>query len=475
MIEKEKVTKSLEKEVRIVDTNKNISDGQIKCPKCGATEITQNKKTSKLRCHFCRHEFDEEKFKKAENDLQNLTGRVIGKGASNIKSDTNDMVTLKCDSCAAEVVIDTNEAAQARCHWCRNTLSINKQIENGAIPDMLLPFKIQKEEAQKEIEKFVSERSFFAYPKFKEEFNLENVMGVYLPYMVVDLNLSAALSGNGEILIRKYRVRTRNSSVTYYDADAYKISRKFDLTVENLTIISNSAKINFSDSNKTNNIINAIKPFDTEESVQWNPNYLKGYASEKRDTDISQLEKTMTDKAKDITRFKANDTIKKYDRGVVWNIEDVNIKGEQWKAAYLPIWLYSYQQVKSDGKKVLHYVAANARTNKVMGSVPVHQPRLLFVSFIIEVIGFILMILTLGTIEEFALIFLIGGPVFYGAIYSKYRNKDARYEHETKTKSTMENLVSSDQLLERRKRMRNPNIRGMNNTKVSNSQTKIKW
>ena len=293
--------------------------------------------------------------------------------------------------------------------------------------------------------------------------------------MVVDLNLSASLSGNGEILIRQYTLRTRNSSITYYDADAYKVSRKFDLLVENLTIISNSAKINFSDSNKTNNIINAIKPFDTEESVRWNPNYLKGYASEKRDTDIEELEKTMKDKAKDIARFKANDTLKKYNRGVSWNSEEIDIKGEQWKAAYLPIWLYSYQQVKSDGKKVLHYVAANARTNKVMGSVPVHQPRLLLVSFIVEVIGFILMILTLGMIEEFALLFLIGGPVFYGVIYSKYRNKSARYEHETKTKSTMENLVSSDQLIGRRTRLTNPSIRGANNTKVSNDQRKIKW
>lgn len=85
---------------------------------------------------------------------------VIGSGAQNIVADTKDMITLKCSSCGAEVVIDTASVTQARCHWCRNTLSLNQQIPNGAVPDTVLPFSVTKADAKAAIEKFVGKRKF---------------------------------------------------------------------------------------------------------------------------------------------------------------------------------------------------------------------------------------------------------------------------------------------------------------------------
>ena len=49
---------------------------------------------------------------------------------------------------SVKVVVDTATSAQARCHWCRNTLSVNQQIPNGAIPDVVLPFNLTKSEAK---------------------------------------------------------------------------------------------------------------------------------------------------------------------------------------------------------------------------------------------------------------------------------------------------------------------------------------
>ena len=36
----------------------SVGNGQVKCPKCGATDISLNVKTGKLRCNYCRHEFE---------------------------------------------------------------------------------------------------------------------------------------------------------------------------------------------------------------------------------------------------------------------------------------------------------------------------------------------------------------------------------------------------------------------------------
>ena len=115
-------------------------DGQTKCPQCGATDISVNAKKGVLRCNYCRHEFKPEAAAGMNGDITKLQGVWVGKGASDIQKgeQSKEMMTLKCTSCGAEVVIDTKEATQARCHWCRNMLSIQNQIPNGAVPDAVL-------------------------------------------------------------------------------------------------------------------------------------------------------------------------------------------------------------------------------------------------------------------------------------------------------------------------------------------------
>ena len=136
------------KEVKIIKTDEGSKDGQNKCPKCGATDISLSPKTGKLRCNFCRHQFEPVKLDFMETDISKLKGEIIGSGASNIEADTKDIITLKCTSCGAEVVVDTASSTSARCHWCRNTLSINEQIPNGAVPDTVLPFQVEKKDAK---------------------------------------------------------------------------------------------------------------------------------------------------------------------------------------------------------------------------------------------------------------------------------------------------------------------------------------
>ncbi|WP_278259288.1 hypothetical protein [Nocardioides convexus] len=62
----------------------------------------------------------------------------------------------------------------------------------------------------------------------------------------------------------------------------------------------------------------------------------------------------------------------RFDRGVRWEQEKVDVGGSRWVSMYLPVWLYSYRQ-ESNG--MLHYIAVNARTGETMGSIPVSQPK----------------------------------------------------------------------------------------------------
>ena len=460
----ETVKKNLDSKT-IVQTDTLAKDGQNKCPKCGATDISLNIKTGKLRCNFCRNEFESVKFDDLQNDLGNLQGQFYASGAKDIVADSSDIVTFKCNSCGAEVVVDTASAAQARCHWCRNILSVNQQIPNGAIPDMVLPFQVSKDVARNDIEKFVGKRKFYAHPKFRKEFTTDNIMGVYLPYMIVDINSHAFLSGEGEHLKRTHFDSDNN--ITYYDADLYHVERDFDLTIEGLTIESSGDKLDNNNASKTNNVINAIMPFDLENCVKFDANYLRGFSSEKRDINIEQLKPIVDSEAKDIAKFSIHDTLKQYDRGVAWSNQRLDIKGQMWKSAYLPVWLYSYMQVKGS-QKILHYVAVNARTQETMGSVPIYMPKLIIISLILEIFGILAM---LYIDFDYNWLFLFIGFVYYFIIYSRYRNKAARHKYETETKTNVMNLQRVDNFMKTENNLTRARIRGANDSSVGNQST----
>ena len=459
-------------EEKIINVNIGAKDGQFVCPCCGSSDIIPNKETGKLKCSYCYSEFDGREVQNIKN-LKQLQGRVVGKGSTNIKEEAENIITIRCGGCGAEIVLDTSEVTHARCHWCRSILSINNKLDNGTIPDMILPFKTTKDEAQIKIKEFVSKRRFFAHPRFRKEFTTENIMGVYFPYLIVDGNAHAKYKGQGEHLVRQYTVNVGEDTEYRYDADLYEVEREFDIIIDDLSIESNSVRLDKTSDEQTNNIINSIMPFDTENCVGYQGNYLVGYTSERRDINIDDIEEKVQKQLKDITKFAANETATNYDRGIKWTTQDFRLVGSQWLSAYLPVWLYSYYEVHGE-KKTLHYVAVNARTNETMGSIPINKPLLYIVSGIIELIAIIITILIFladvnirtssdddGTPIYFLL--LAAGFAFYVFIYSKYRNKEARHTYEKETKKEISNLKKIDKFLKQEKGLRSAAMVGRNN------------
>jgi hypothetical protein len=352
-----------------------LEDGLNRCPQCGSTDIRQKPGSDLLICRYCRNEWDgariEEEFGLGEG-IDQLTGTIIASGARDIEADAASLMTFKCTGCGAEVTVNTENAMTARCHWCRHVFGVNEQVANGAVPDAILPFHIRKDDAVERIREFVAKRRLFALKAFKEQFTPENVVPVYLPYVIVDANASADVAGQGEIETRRY---TSNKK-TYYDANVYQVERHVDFTVDDLPLESSAERGNLDTRNNTNNIINTILPFDTKNAVKWNASYLVGITSEKRDRDVEQLRPHMEDQLLSIARAEVESSVRRYDRGVRWEQERLDVHGTRWVSMYLPVWLYSYHQPGRNGG-MLHYIAVNGRTGETMGSVPVQQWKLL--------------------------------------------------------------------------------------------------
>ncbi len=437
----------------------NKEHGQEKCPKCGATDITLNINSGNLRCNFCRYEFQSTTTNNDE-DIFELNSEIISSGLNKIDNTSDDLITIKCQSCGCEVVIDSKQAYQARCHWCRNILSLNHQIPNGVVPDKVLPFKIDKNQAQTIIKNFVKKRQFFALKQFKQEFTTDNIMGVYFPYMLVDINANAKFSGRGEHTKRTYSETVDKKTTTYHDISIYQVERDFDIGISDLSIESNARRLQKDNNQETNYIINAIMPFDTENCVKWNANYIRGFTSEKRDIDVEVISNTINRQAKNLAKFQINKTLNHYDRGVCWQKQEFGIKGRRWESAYLPVWLYSYQQKN----KLIHYVALNARTKEIMGSIPVDHTKLFIFSLIIGIFSLLCAKGLEGMVKS-PLVYLLGlsGFGFYYIVYSIYRSVGARHNYEYDTQFQIKNLKKQDLHLKDQSRVRSTRTENANN------------
>jgi hypothetical protein len=260
-------------------------------------------------------------------------------------------------------------------------LTVNEQVPNGAVPDAVLPFTITHDDAVARINAFAGKRRLFAHRAFLREFEPDNIVGVYMPYMVVDSNASADIAGFGEIETRKYTRGSGNDKETFYDADVYEVQRHVDFTADDLTIESSAERANIDASSNTNNIINTILPFDTENAVKWNASYLTGYTSEKRDQDVAELQPELEHRLLTIARDQVASSVQRYDRGVRWERERLDVHGTRFVSMYLPVWLYAHQDDRGGkGGGMIHYIAVNGRTGEVMGSVPVSHRRLFALS-----------------------------------------------------------------------------------------------
>jgi DNA-directed RNA polymerase subunit RPC12/RpoP len=363
-----------------IDTSDDaLKDGLNRCTKCGSTDIRHKPGSDLLICLYCRNEWlgmrIEEEFGLGVG-IDQLRGTVIASGARDIALDAASLMSFKCTGCGAEVTINTESAMTARCHWCRHVFGVNEQVANGAVPDAVLPFHIKKDDAVARIRQFVGKRRMFALKAFKEQFTPENVISVYLPYMIVDGNTSVDVAGKAEIETRRYTRGSGKEKTTYYDADVYQVERHVDFTVDDLPLESSTARGNLDTRANTNNIINTILPFDTKNAVKWNASYLIDVSSEKRDRDVEHLRPRLEDQLLSIARAQVASSMSRYDRGVRWEQEHIEVHGTRWVSMYLPVWLYSYHQPGSNGG-MLHYIAVNGRTGETMGSVPVQQWKLL--------------------------------------------------------------------------------------------------
>lgn len=462
------------KKVKIVNTNQDNKDGALICPSCSSSDVTYDIKKKVLKCNYCSFTFDEKPNSELIKSIEQENGEIRGSGIIDIKKNPKK-VSLICSGCGSKVIINTEETLNQRCHWCHSILSVNKQREDGIIPDEILPFSIEKEEAIRKIEKFIQKKKIFGNNKFYKEYNKEKIIGVYLPYVLYDASGHAKLKGEGEKFFYPFRrilqtIFSKNENIykdsKVYDAKVYKISRDFDFTLNQLSTESNKEYQN-------NNIINSIMPFDTENCVQYNSNYLYGYRYVIRNINIEELKKKAAKQVRGIIRYSMHPYIKKYNRGVHWKEENIKINSERWTTVYLPVWLYSYKE-----KDEIDYIIVNGRTGEINGKVPLNKlvndlSAIVLYSFEIVLIIIIIIFWINNPYNKIFVVatVLIGIIMVLTLFFPRilkliYHRTKSRHFYEKETKHSIKNIIQEDLYMKKRYNLKNRKIEGCNDSKL---------
>ena len=355
------------------------------CPNCSSNNISLDMKYGKLRCKYCNQLINNKPYiKKWDMSIKEIQDSV-----PEIKKPNVEVVTLKCYRCGMESIGD-KKMIGSPCPWCLTELE-KENDEGKTIVNRILPFEISKKDAFYKMSSAINKNPKYITKTFIDGFREENVVGLFIPYPMINAEFSCDFDGFGEKLIEKIGSGDNKK----YKAKRYRIKRSFDVKATDIhwedkdEVIND--KITFID-----NIVTALYPYDVGDSVPFDKCYLDGFIAESIPKREIRFNDEMNNRLVAVGKSAILDDIEEYNRGVNWKKTDIKLKTCDYNHIYLPVWLYAYTET-IDNQTTYYYVAVNGRTGEVIKQIPFDYESVKADSLAkIEAVGFVLLFFSGG-------------------------------------------------------------------------------
>lgn len=339
-----------------------------KCPACtGPLHFVGA--SGMLECDYCGSKFTvaeieklyaEEEAKAAEN------GKINEAKKEKIKADfeaagmewsaeeAKGMKTYSCPSCGAELICDATTAATS-CPYCGNPTVIPGQFSGGLKPDLVIPFKLNKDQAVSALEKYYKGKVFL--PKaFKDHNHIEEIKGVYVPFWLCDCDVS------GDAVYKGSNVRTwREGDYDIIETTYFNVLREGNMGFEKIPVDASSKM--------PDEHMDAIEPFNYSELKPFSTAYLPGFFADKYDVGQKESIGRIKLRAENSVKSKLRETVVGYSSVLTEN-ENIQFSCKKVNYALMPVWLLS---TKWNGQNFLF--AMNGQTGKLIGDLPVDKKK----------------------------------------------------------------------------------------------------
>ncbi|MBP1044762.1 TFIIB-type zinc ribbon-containing protein [Enterococcus sp. BWM-S5] len=340
-----------------------------KCPNCSGP-LFFDAKDQKFHCEYCLSIFSEEQltaFEQAQKEahLQDSAPQTTATAEDTpqentaAQTDAGDMELFTCSSCGAEIVTDATTAA-TYCYFCHNPVVLSGRISGKFLPNQVLPFAIEKEEAVQKFLAWTKKKRFIPRDFFNKQ-QIEKMTGVYFPYWLVDSEVSGDMHAEGTTL----RV-WRTGDTEYTETKQFAVRRKGKLSFKEL--IKNALS-----KNVQQKMVEGVQPFPMEKAVPFKSQYLAGFQAEKRDIEFEALKNDVEQEIKGYSQSMLEDSASAYTH--LSKVQtSITIDDQELNYVLLPIWLVTYNNRSGDDK--VYYYAMNGQTGKVSGELPISYKRL---------------------------------------------------------------------------------------------------
>ena len=171
----------------------------IRCKNCGG-DLSYDIVKQKYCCAHCGSEANASEKKAEYKHWKSLHNNAVMQDLAKVKA-------FACPKCGAQTMA-AGEDASAQCPFCQNTM-IDAEFAGNDLPEIIIPFKIAKEEAENKLKAWLAENKGNAAAKVIQN-NLNRFTGCYLPYHIV----RGAYNGNMAIGLQ-------DGSTTHYPFRAY--------------------------------------------------------------------------------------------------------------------------------------------------------------------------------------------------------------------------------------------------------------
>ncbi len=339
---------------------------EYQCPCCGGA-IQFDSGTQKMKCPYCDTEFDvstlqefeQEQLKKEDRPDWSEAGNQAEAAKDEMDDQNGEFVSYICEACGGEIIADRSMAS-SRCPYCDNPVIVMKQLSGNFAPDLIIPFKLNREQAMENLRGHLKGKTLLPRA-FRTENKIQEVKGMYVPFWLFDCDAKADLQCRGT------RVRHwSDSRFEYTETSHYMITRGGDVSFESVPV-DGSEKM-------ANDLMESIEPYDYKEAVPFQMAYLAGFLADKYDVSSETCYQRANERIGISTERMFMDTIHGY-ATVVPEKKDLSMHKGKIRYALLPVWL-----LHTTYRGELYTFAMNGQTGKFVGNLPVDAGRAAVIS-----------------------------------------------------------------------------------------------
>ena len=327
---------------------------EYKCPACGGS-LNFDSQGQNMKCPYCDTEFSVE-------SLQELDEALRREQPSDLRwetepqsqwseGETQNLRSYVCQSCGGEIVGDETTAA-TRCPYCDNPVVFAGQFSGDLRPDIVVPFRLDKEAAKQALANFVSKKPLLP-ALFKTQNRIESIQGLYVPFWLFDTDVDA------DFRFRGTRVRHwSDSNYNYTQTRHYSVHRSGSLGFSNVPV-DGSSKM-------SNELMESIEPYDMTQAVDFQTAYLAGYLADKYDVDAQVCKPRANDRIQISTQQAFEATAAGYTTLFPEN-SSLRFRGGKVRYSLLPVWILTTRY-----QDKIYTFAMNGQTGKLVGNLPIH-------------------------------------------------------------------------------------------------------